>query len=442
MNLAESALEAAIIARLAGGELLSSVQLQRATGKSQPTLSRALRGLSGQVVALGQGKSTCYGLARSIRGLAAQQALWFTNQSGAIERWGLLTLLAADTVHVSARGIEITTRGRLPWFLAPLKSQGFLGRAWALRLGLDPDPDRWPLEQLLFAALKIDDPTGAISVGEVASEWAPAVPEAPADLAARATHYDTLAADVSATLLPAGSSAGGEQSKFLTGLASGERVLVKFSPPRGTPFGERWRDLLHAEALALQVLGEHGVSVAQTRIVESAQRTYLESTRFDRLGPHGLGRRHVVSLDAVHEAFVSGSRQNWAATCDALVLQRRLEPTDARAVRALFEFGQLIGNTDMHFGNLSLWADDPAKPQFTLAPLYDMLPMRWRTDGFHGLQDYSPFEPPHRQAPNADAGELSPRRVAHVYWQRASAHAVLSTAFRAVAAEMARRLSA
>ena len=442
MNLAESALEAAIIARLAGGELLSSVQLQRATGKSQPTLSRALRGLSGQVVALGQGKSTRYGLARSIRGLAAQQALWFTNPSGAIERWGLLTFLAADTVHVSARGIEITTRGRLPWFLAPLKAQGFLGRAWALRLGLDPDPDRWPLEQLLFAALKIDDPTGAISVGEVAGEWAPAVPEAPADLAARATHYDTLAADVTATLLPAGSSAGGEQSKFLTGLASGERVLVKFSPPRGTPFGERWRDLLHAEALALQVLGEHGVNVAQTRIVESAQRTYLESTRFDRLGPHGLGRRHVVSLDAVHEAFVSGSRQNWAATCDALVLQRRLEPTDARAVRALFEFGQLIGNTDMHFGNLSLWADDPAKPQFTLAPLYDMLPMRWRTDGFHGLQDYSPFEPPHRQAPTANAGELSPGRVAHVYWQRASAHAVLSPAFRAVAAEMARRLSA
>ena len=437
MNLAESALEAAIIARLAAGELLSSVQLQRATGKSQPTLSRALRGLSGQVVALGQGKSTRYGLARSIRGLAAQQPLWWTNQSGAIERWGLLTFLAADTVHVSARGVEITTRGRLPWFLAPLKAQGFLGREWALRLGLDRDPERWPLEQLLFAALKIDDPTGALSIGELAGEI---VPEAPVDLAARAAHYDSLAANVAATL-PAGSSAGGEQSKFLTGLASGARVLVKFSPPRGTPFGERWRDLLHVEALALQVLGEHGVSVAQTRIVESTQRTYLESTRFDRLGPHGLGRRHLVALDAVHETFVNGSRQNWAASCDALVLQRRLEPVDARAVRALFEFGQLIGNTDMHFGNLGLWADDPAHPHFELAPLYDMLPMRWRTDGFHGLQDYSPFEPPPRPAPTADAAELSPRSVALVYWRRASAHAALSPALRDVAAEMARRLS-
>ncbi|MEO8060700.1 MAG: HipA domain-containing protein [Burkholderiales bacterium] len=440
MNLAESALEAGIIAHLAAGELLSSVQLQRATGKSQPTLSRALSGLSGQVVALGQGKSTRYGLARPIRGMAAQQPLWWTNQSGSIERWGLLTFLAADTVHVSAPGIEITTRGRLPWFLAPLKAQGFLGRAWALRLGLDLDPERWPLEQLLFAALKIDDPTGAISMGESVGER---VPEAPVDLAARAAHYDNLAGDVTATLLPVGSLAGGEQSKFLTGLASGERVLVKFSPPRGTPFGERWRDLLHAEALALQVLGEHGVSVAQTRIIESTQRTYLESTRFDRVGPGGLGRRHLIALDAVHEAFVLGSRQNWPATCDALVLQRRLEPIDARAVRALFEFGQLIGNTDMHFGNLSLWADDPAAARFELAPLYDMLPMRWRTDGFHGLQDYAPFEPPApRLAPTAEAGALSPRSVALAYWRRAAEHRALSAALRAVAAEMARRLSA
>ena len=437
MNLAESALESAVIARLSGGDLLSSVQLQRATGKSQPTLSRALRGLSGQVVALGQGKSTRYGLARSIRGLAAQQPLWWTNRSGATERWGLLTFLAADTVHVSAAGIEVTTRGRLPWFLAPLKAQGFLGRAWALRLGLDPDPERWPLEQQLFAALKIDDPTGALSMGEPAGEW---VPEAPVELAGRAAHYDTLAADVTATLLPAGSSVGGEQSKFLTGLASGERVLVKFSPPRGTPFGERWHDLLHAEALALRVLGEHGVSVAKTRIVESATRTYLESLRFDRIGPHGLGRRHAVAIDAVHEAFVTGTRQNWAATCDALVLQRRMSALDAAAVRALFEFGHLIGNTDMHFGNLSLWADDPAKPQFTLAPLYDMLPMCWRPDGFHGLQDYAPFEP-RRNPAAAEGGGTSARSVAQAFWQRASQHGSLSAALRTVAAEMARRLA-
>ena len=436
MNSADSALEITLLAALRAGGFASSAQLQRATGKSQPTLSRALLGLSGQVVALGRGKATRYGLLHPIRGLAGQQALWWTNQNGVTERWGNLSFLAGDALHVSARGIDVTTRGQLPWFLTPLKVQGFLGREWALRLGLDRDPERWPLEQTLFAALRIDDPTGAISMGERGGEH---VPEAPIDLTARAAHYDSLAADVTATL-PAGSSAGGEQAKFLTGLASGERVLVKFSPPRGTPFGERWHDLLHAEALALQVLGEHGVSVAHTRIVESTTRTYLESLRFDRIGPHGLGRRHVVAIDAVHEAFVTGARQNWAATCDALVLQRRMSALDAAAVRALFEFGHLIGNTDMHFGNLSLWADDPAKPQFTLAPLYDMLPMRWRTDGFHGLQDYAPFEP-RRTPAAADDGGTSARSVAQAFWQRASQHAPLSNALRTVAAEMARRLA-
>jgi hypothetical protein len=38
-------------------------------------------------------------------------------------------------------------------------------------------------------------------------------------------------------------------------------------------------------------------------------------------------------------------------------------------------FGELIGNTDMHFGNLALWMSDDLP--FRLAPVYDMLPMRW-----------------------------------------------------------------
>lgn len=431
-----NSLEGAITAALATRGPTNSVELQALTGKSQPTLSRALRALGGQVAPLGQGKATRYGIPQTIRGLPAQQPLWWTDTRGVTERWGVLTFLAGDMLHVSAKGIDMLTRGQLPWFLTPLKLHGYLGREWALRLGLSRDPERWPLDQILFAALRIDDPVGAISIGEPMGEI---VPEAPPAAFERAAHYDTLAADIASTL-PAGSSAGGEQAKFLTGLASGERVLVKFSPPRGTPFGERWHDLLHAEALALQLLGEHGVPVARTCIVESAQRTYLESRRFDRVGPRGEGRRHVVGLDAIHAQFVGGARQNWPATGDALVLQRRLSPVDAAGVRALYEFGHLIGNTDMHFGNLSLWVDEPANGRFALAPLYDMLPMRWRTDAFHGLQDYSPFEPLRARARD-DGGGISARSVAVEFWSRASEHARLSAAFREVASEMAQRLS-
>ena len=434
---ADSALETTLLAILTARGPSTSAQLQRFTGKSQPTLSRALRALVSQVVTLGQGKATRYAIPKAVRGLAAQHTLWWTDAHGVSSPWGLLTFLADDSLHVSAAGIDVITRGCLPWFLSPLKLQGFLGREWALRLGLERDPERWTLEQTLVAALGIDDPTGAISLGEPTGE---SLPDVPVDLAARAARYDALSADVAATL-PAGSSAGGEQAKFLAGLASGERVLVKFSPPRGTPFGERWHDLLHAEALALQVLGEHGVEVARARVIESATRTYLESVRFDRNGPHALGRRHLVALDAIHASFVEGSRQNWAATCDALAVQRRMSPADARAARALFDFGHLIGNTDMHFGNLSLWADDPASGRFALAPLYDMLPMRWRPDGFHGLQDYAAFEALRRQGLPDDGG-TSARSVAQVFWQRAATHPPLSKPLRVVAAEMVRRLQA
>ena len=76
MNSADSALEAALITTLRASGIASSAQLQRATAKSQPTVSRALGALGGRVVALGQGKATRYGLLESIRGLAGQQPLW------------------------------------------------------------------------------------------------------------------------------------------------------------------------------------------------------------------------------------------------------------------------------------------------------------------------------------------------------------------------------
>jgi hypothetical protein len=101
--------------------------------------------------------------------------------------------------------------------------------------GLDRNPEQWDVAQVLYAALRIDDHPGAISIGEPQAEMASRHPIA---LNERGPRYDTLATDVSATL-PAGASAGGEQSKFLAVLDSGEHVLVKFTPPRGTPFGER-----------------------------------------------------------------------------------------------------------------------------------------------------------------------------------------------------------
>ncbi|MEO6293569.1 MAG: HipA domain-containing protein, partial [Burkholderiaceae bacterium] len=280
---------------LAQRGLLTSAELQSATGKSQPTLSRALKQLLPQVQALGKGRGARYGLVHEIMGRAAQQPIYLTDDTGISHPWGRLTFVEGDWLHVQTPDLTTITQRDLPWFLEAMRPQGFLGRLRGQAIGFtDANPDNWSLEQTLYAILAFEhDGPGALTLGPEMGEW---LPEAPLDLEQRAQHYDRLASNVTQTL-PAGSSAGGEQPKFLVHLDSPtghERLVVKFTPPRGTPFGERWHDLLHTEFIALQTLQKHGFSTATTRLVQSTQRTYLESVRFDRIGLNG--KRHIVPL--------------------------------------------------------------------------------------------------------------------------------------------------
>ena len=429
-----AAADAALMAVLAELGVASSAQLQAALGCSQPTVSRGLAGLGGRVLALGRGPRRRYALAEPPFGLPACHPLHWVHADGRIEHWGTVSLARGGRVHVDAPGVDLLSQGGLPWLLAPLRAEGFLGRLLAQRLaslGLDRQPERWSVAEQVFAALQQADAPGALVLGEPRAAALPA-----------AEDLDGCA-DAAAQGPPAGSSAGGEQAKFLARRADGVPVLVKFSPPRGTPFGERWHDLLHAEALALQVLAEHGVPVARTRIVQTARRTALESERFDRVplaasSPAGWieGRRHVVPLHAVHEAFVGGPRRHWADSVQVLARQRRLPVAAAAQVEALLRFGRLIGNTDMHFGNLSLTVEpgDVAAGRFGLAPVYDMLPMRWRPDPSSGVLDTLPFTP-------EPADLQSPARpVAEAFWARAVEHGPLSQGFRALARTMLARV--
>jgi HipA-like C-terminal domain len=379
-------------------------------------------------------------LVRSIMGRwSGQQPIFVTDAAGMATRWGTLHFLAGQQVLVQATfdggtAQESLTTGALPWYMAPLKPQGFMGRLRGQQLGYaSANPDDWTLEQTLHALLAHEhDAPGAFSVGE---EQGALLPEAPLAEALRAAHYDAIAQDVNQTL-PAGSSAGGEQPKFVSHLNAPtgyERLIVKFTPPRGTPFGERWHDLLHAECLALQTLAAHGVACAHTRVLHSARRTYLESVRFDRVGR--LGKRHVVPLWAVHAQFVGGPQQHWVASCDALAQRGLLSAADAQQVRTLRDFGRLIGNTDMHFGNLSLRLDDVAHtdaPQFSLAPVYDMLPMLWRPSEFRDELGYMPFTVP--QAPLGSA-QTWPHAVhlAREFWGALAASQNVSASLRSVA---------
>ena len=80
-----------ILGVLAARGIASSHDLQQATRKSQPTVSRLLTDLSRHVVTLGKARSTRYGVLKSIRGLAAQQPVWWTSEDGSVRRIGTLS---------------------------------------------------------------------------------------------------------------------------------------------------------------------------------------------------------------------------------------------------------------------------------------------------------------------------------------------------------------
>lgn len=396
-----SPLASQIAALLSANASLSATEIQAATGKSQPSISLAIAQHGDMICKLGAARSSRYALAKDILGLPANQALHFTDEAGNISEFGTLTqlhnrqIVVRTNTKTKTKKQWVSAPGELPWFLKPLRPQGFLGRQYLqLRPDFPGDPDAWTAEQALYIAVNhAADPPGAFGLGQIVGRL---VRETPVEIGARALHYDHLAEAINKTL-PAGSSAGGEQPKFLTEIKEGtnyRHLIVKFTPPRDTPFGKRWRALLHLEHLAHTILREHGIAVAHTRIVESPTRTYFESQRFDRLGMEG--KRHVVAVDALHGEFVHAPRRNWIHSAEALANKKLITPTDLSAVARIYAFGQFIGNTDMHFGNLSFFVDgverDVRRPALGLAPVYDMLPMMWR--------------------PNAQSGELNVTAVA------------------------------
>ena len=372
----------------------TSAELAAALGVSQPTVSRALAPLlqSGQVRKVGTARSQRYLLPRRVQGVGDEVLLMRVDTHGRPGPFGRMVPLHGGAFWVDEEDGVSELHDSLPWFLSDMRPQGFMGRNFAHthpELELPSDPRYWSDDDVLRAlALGGDDLPGNLLVGSASLERFYQLPGQLAR-AQSADDYPQMAQQALQGTLP-GSSAGGEQPKFccVTGTgkgtdtgADGRSVIVKFSSAGTGPDDERTRDLLLCEHLALQVLGRAGLPAAASQVFVQAGRVFLESARFDRHSPWRPGaagaetlppgRTGMVSL-LVYDAQYVGEMDTWAATAERMRARGLLRPEDARTLRLLDAYGRLIGNTDRHYGNISLVL---VNDDWHLSPTYDMLPM-------------------------------------------------------------------
>jgi HipA-like C-terminal domain len=440
------AARAQLLALLARRSAVSAPELAEPLGISTATLHRLLHEIGERVVTTGKARRTRYGLRRELRGDIAPLPVYEVDAAG---RAGLLTNLTLVRPTGSCMPLQGTgwpvpeesTDGwwdGLPYPLYDMRPQGYMGRQFARarhrQLEVSEDPREWNDNDVVHVLSRgAPDASGSLIVGDPAFElWQAAKVRVPEPLKSRGAGvaYAKLADEAIASGV-AGSSAAGEFPKFAASVERPHRatphVLVKFSGADGSSTVSRWSDLLVAEHLALECATSlPGVRAAESRIVFGAGRTFLEVQRFDR---HGVfGRSRLASLATLNAALLGEASADWTVLAARFQAAGLVDTADVERIAHLWWFGRLIGNTDMHGGNLSFEPHD----RLVLAPAYDMLPMLYAplAGGELPTRAFVPALPlpPQRAAWSAACA------VATEFWKRASRDSRIGEGFRRICA--------
>jgi hypothetical protein len=380
-----------LLALLTPGEPIPAGRLVEALGITRPVLARLVEEAGDQVLRIGRARSTAYA-ARARTDAGDAWPLWRMRPDATLEELGTLHSLRNERFQFVPNGERPNLMRPvervpghfpgLPWFLDDVRPQGFLGRTLAHRqggrLGVPDDLNRWTLRDILVAMMR----TGGTGIGDLlpgrhSVDLALAERAAPSDAVA-ADDRDTRYAEWAIAALAGedvGSSPGGEQPKFTATVITPHgrhAVLVKFAVADPGQAARRWADLLACEHLALQCLRAAGLPAATSELIDADGYTCLEVQRFDRT-PDVLGRRGFVSLLALDAAFVGDGARDWSLAAERLAGMGWITADAATQIARLWWFGRLIGNSDMHAGNLGFHLADSGP--LALAPAYDMLPM-------------------------------------------------------------------
>ena len=358
---------------------MSSRELTQELDISQPTLSRLLSGMSHEILVMGRGRATCYGLPRKIHDKESRFPVYVIDPRGDAHLDGHITTLQGGQYWWDDRNGNGEIFNQLPWFLQDLRLYGYSGRSFAYRrtesLNLPRKLADWNDDDTLYASSCYgEDRVGNIIVGEESLarylNFSREHPE-PLPMDSRLWTYPQLAQNTLAGK-PDSAQLGGEQPKFSACIddhGTPCHMLVKFSPASESHESRRYADLLICEHLAMEAIRVAGLSAARSRLLVAGNQVFLCIKRFDRRGL--LGRLPIISLRALH-ARIHAPCDNWIDAAIRLEKHRLIVPNEARKLRWLTIFSNFIGNTNQHFGNISLIPHQ--KDSYIFAPFYGTRP--------------------------------------------------------------------